>query len=83
MNKPKIYTHDEATRILELFEETLHQYDIVVPSPEDDDREEDNAAALYGSTYSDLFDAIENTLIELLNKAQDAEIVPYEYSGSY
>lgn len=81
--KKKIYTHDEASKIIELFEEVLAEYDIVVPSPEDDDREEDNAATLYGSTYSDLLDNVEEILIELLSKAKDSEIIPYEYSGNW
>ena len=46
-----IFTHDEAMQILELFEDVLEEHDITIPSPEDDDREEDNTARLYGSVY--------------------------------
>ena len=81
--KNTIYTHDEASQIIELFEEVLYQNNIKVPSPEDDEREEDNCAALYGSTYSDLLDDIEYILIEMLNKAKDSDIVTYEYSGTW
>lgn len=76
----KIYTHDEAAKILELFEDVLSEYDISVPSPEDDEREEDNMVGLYGSTYSNLLDSVEERLIELLEK--NGKIIPYEFSGN-
>ena len=79
-----IYTHDEASRIIEYFEEVLDRYKIKVPSPEDDEREEDNAACLYGSVYSELMDNIENTLIEILTKVKDGcDYIPCVYSGRY
>lgn len=77
-----IYTHDEASRIVEMFERVLDKYDISVPSPEDDEREKDNMVGLYGSTYSDLLDEVEAHLIFLLEQA-DPKIVKYEYSGNY
>lgn len=46
----KIYTHDEAILIVEMFEDVLTRYGIIVPSLEDDEKEDDNEAALYGST---------------------------------
>ena len=49
-----IYTRDEAVLIVEMFENVLDTYNIKVPSPEDDEREPDNEAKLYGSVYSDL-----------------------------
>lgn len=70
----KIYTRNEAAQIVELFENVLNDYDITVPSPEDDDRELDNKAALYGSVYFDLLDDIENYLIDMLNRS-NAEII--------
>lgn len=48
-----IYTRDEAVLIVEMFESVLDAYNIKVPSPEDDEREPDNEAKLYGSVYSD------------------------------
>lgn len=79
-----INTHDEATRIVEYFDEILCRYGIHVPSPEDGEREEDNDAGLYGSTYGEILDEVENTLISLLSRAkQGEEIKPYEYSGNY
>ena len=69
-----IYTHDEATRIVECFDEILCRYEIRVPSPEDDERDEESAVGLYGSTYGEILDEVENTLISLLS---------YEYSGNY
>lgn len=79
----KIYTHDEAMLIVEMFEDVLSAYDISVPSPEDDEREPDNMVGLYGSTYSDLLDSVEDRLIEILDKhKRDCEIVQGEFSGT-
>lgn len=78
-----IYTRDEAVLIVEMFENVLDTYNIKVPSPEDDEREPDNEAKLYGSVYSDLLDNVEASLIELLEKHdEDAEIVTDEFSGT-
>lgn len=78
-----VYTHDEASRIVELFESVLEKNGITIPSPEDDERDPDNGASLYGSVYSDLLDNVENSLIEMLNKAEHPIVVPYVYSGKY
>lgn len=61
-----IYTHNRAADIVELFEDVLDNADITVPSPEDDDREPENCARLYGSVYSDLLDSVEGDIISLL-----------------
>lgn len=81
----KIYTHDEAARIIEMFEDVLDKYGIHVPSPEDDEREPDNMTGLYGSTYSDLLDDVEAHLIELLRRTriENPRIVEGEFSGNY
>ena len=79
-----INPHDEAPRIVECFDEILCRYGIRVPSPEDDEREEENDVALYGSTYGEMLDEVENTLISLLSRAKRGEeIKSYEYSGNY
>lgn len=78
----KVWTHDEASRILEAFEDVLSEYNIHVPSPEDDEREPDNMVGFYGSTYSDLLDSVEEILISIL-KDSAINVVPYEYSGTY
>ncbi len=79
----KIYTHDEAALIVEMFEDILDAYGIKVPSPEDDEREADNAATLYGSVYSNLLDKVEASLISVLDRCKnDPEIVKYEFSGT-
>ena len=44
-----VYTHDIAARIVENFENVLDEQDITLTSPEDDEKEPDNAARLYGS----------------------------------
>lgn len=68
-----IYTHDEAMFILDMFEDVLSRYDIYVPSDEDDEREESNMIGLYGSTYSDLFDKVEEKLCSLLARCRRGE----------
>ena len=83
-NKDIIYTHDKASQIIEYFEVLLEKHKIKIPSPEDDERDEDNEATLYGSVYSDLLDNIEAVLIEILTKTKDgSDIIPYEFSGNY
>ena len=79
----KIYTHDEAMLIVELFEDILTQHNIKVPSPEDDEREPDNNAALYGSIYSDLLDSVEDKLIEILERhTLNTKVIRDEFSGT-
>lgn len=78
-----IYTHDEAMLIVEMFENVLDTYNIKVPSPEDDEREPDNEAKLYGSVYSDLLDNVEESLIDLLDRHKKyTVIVTDEFSGT-
>lgn len=78
----RIYTHDEAMHIVEMFENLLCEYDIKIPSPEDHERDPEDDAGLYGSTYSDLLDAVESEIIDLLNKHKPStEVIPYEFSG--
>jgi hypothetical protein len=77
----KIYTHDEAAEIVEMFENVLNKYDISVPSPEDDEREDNEG--LYGSTYSDLLNNVEDKLIELLKKhTSETKVIENEFSGN-
>lgn len=78
-----IYTHDEAALIIEKFEDVLSQYDIHIPSPEDDERDEDNMVGLYGSTYSELLDTIEEQICSILSRCKDGEkVIENEFSGS-
>ena len=81
----KIYTHDEAARILDAFDDILSKHGIKVPSPEDDQRDPKNEAGLYGSTYSDLLDFVENRLIELLDiqRNEDPDVIIGVFSGNY
>lgn len=79
----KIYTHDEAMLIVEMFEYILAQHNIKVPSPEDDGREPENDIGLYGSTYSNLLDNVENKLIEILERHTfNTEVIRDEFSGA-
>lgn len=78
----KIYTHNEAAEIVELFEEILDRYGIRVPSPEDAEREEDNYAKLYGSVYSDLLDSVEDRLLYIIDRAKAGDkVVEYVFEG--
>ncbi|MEY8430943.1 hypothetical protein AALC75_10485 [Lachnospiraceae bacterium 48-42] len=65
----QVYTHDIAARIVENFESVLDEQDITLTSPEDDEKELDNTARLYGSTYCDLLDAAESIVIQTLEQA--------------
>lgn len=79
----KIYTHDEAMLIIRMFEDILSEHDIKVPSPEDDEREPEDDVGLYGSTYSELMDSVEERLIDLLARHKsETEIIKYDYSGT-
>jgi len=84
MKPNTIYTHDEAARILELFENVLMENGISVPSPEDDERDDDDRLGLYGSTYSDLLDSVEEILIGVCgDAASGSEVVSHEFSGTF
>ena len=57
---------------------------IIIPSPEDDEREEGNEAVLYGSVYSDLMDEVEDILVDIAERIEDgANVITDEYSGDY
>lgn len=78
----KIYTQNEAANIVELFEDLLDKYDITVPSDEDDDRTEDNAARIYGMEYADLLDTIQTRLIMWTALVKNgAEVVTDQWEG--
>lgn len=62
----RINTREEAANIVEMFEDVLDRYNITVPSPEDEDRDPDNDARLFGSTYYELLDLVEEKLLHLL-----------------
>ena len=74
-NRNILFTRNEAADIVELFEDILDKYDITVPSPEDDEREEGNQARLYGSVYWDLLDNIEGRIVYCINKSKTDAVV--------
>lgn len=77
-----IYTHDEAAAIVELFEDVLDRCNVVIPSPEDYERRDDNEAKLYGTIYYDLLADVEDAIIGLLERhVGSVEIVIDEFSG--
>ena len=76
----KIYTRSEAAYIVEMFEEVLSDYNIHIPSFEDDERGEDNMVGLYGSTYYGLLDSVEEAIIGLLEEKQvNTEVITDEF----
>lgn len=70
-----IYIRNETADILDMFDDVLVDNGIKVPSPEDDEREEDNEAALYGSVYWSLFERLESILIDITEKVKAGEEV--------
>ena len=78
-----IYTNDRAAGILEPIENLLCEYGVKIPSPEDDEREPDNKAPFYGSTYDDLLDGVEGSLIDMLDDAGVTDYVSDEFSGDF
>lgn len=83
-NMKTVYTHDEASKIIDLFESLLADHNIIIPSPEDDDKDEDNEAALYGSVYADLMDEVEYILVNIAERIKSgAGFISDEYSGEY
>lgn len=77
-----VYTHDLAAECVELFENILDAQDVTLTSPEDDEKEEGNGARLYGSTYSELLDNVEDIFVVLLKK-YGVPFVEDEFSGTY
>lgn len=85
--KNKIYTHDIAAQMVDLFEDLLDRKNITVPCSDENEEADrsdiDNSARLYGSEYSELLDDIEATLIGVLEeKDSSAEVILYEFSGT-
>ena len=66
MAKTIIYTEEVAHDIVEKFEELLDKHNIYIP---DEDRQleddPDNTAKIYGITYWDLLEDVENLIVEL------------------
>ena len=81
----QVYTHDIAARIVECFENVLEEQDITLTSPEDDEKDPENAARLYGSTYYDLFDATESIVIQTLEQAGISrdKYITDQFSGNF
>lgn len=83
--KEVIYTHDEATRIIEAFEGLLENYEMKIPSVDDGtdyEIDDEDRAPIFGTEYSELQDKIEEILISILTKAGVKNFVPYQYSGT-
>ena len=70
-----VYTHNIAAEILDMVDDLLTAHGIKVPSEEDDERGEDNDAALYGMVYGDLLDAVESVIVDATRRAKTEDIV--------
>ena len=80
----KLFTRTVAADIVELFEDLLVKHGIKVPSPEDDERDIDDDACLYGSTYGDLLDDVERVIIDdvvLPAKNPNTEVVFFTFNN--
>lgn len=64
-----VNTHNMTADIIDHIDNFLGSFGIRVPSPEDSEREPDNDAALYGSTYAELFDTIEPMIVDAVERA--------------
>ncbi len=81
----QVYMRDIAAQIVENFEDVLEEQDITLTSPEDDEKDPDNAARLYGSTYYDLLDATESIVIQTLEQAGISrdKYIADQFSGNF
>lgn len=76
-----VYTRDEAAAIVEAFDDILIKNNICIPSPEDDERDEDNMIGLYGTTYWDLVNFVEDCIQDILRQHKaGAKIVENQFS---
>lgn len=76
-----IKTRVLAADILEDFEDVLEEYNITIPSPEDGEKEEDNEARIYGTTYANLLDTVEQRILYVLNEFNPPKdlVIPYMF----
>lgn len=80
--QPIIFTHDEASLIVDIFEDELMKNNIRVPSPEDYERDRHDCG-LYGSVYSKILDAVEGRLISILRQRDcGSAVVTNQFSGT-
>ena len=76
-----VFTREEAANIVEAFENVLEDQNITLSSPEDKEKDPDNAARLYGSTYYDLLDAIEEALKAVVKRVKDgSEVIEDQFN---
>lgn len=82
-----VYTHDEAARIVEHFENLLYAKNIEIPCADADEQAErhdgGNAAALYGTEYSGLLEDVEDSLVCMLRTAGVLNFVQDMFSGNF
>ena len=64
----KVKLRPYAFDICELFEDILDKHNITIPDEDDDQREPDNCARLYGMTYGNLEDEVVNVLCKFASE---------------
>lgn len=76
-----LYTRSIAANILDMVEDVLNRFHIKVPSPEDDERDVEDDAGLYGTTYYDLLDKVESYIYSIVEKCSriKCKVVPNKY----
>lgn len=83
------YSHDLSAMCIDVFERELiwknenelgKEHQIVLTSPEDSEKEDDNSAVLYGSTYDSLLAEVEQLVIGFLS-GQEKGFVTGIFSG--
>lgn len=74
-----IYTLKEAADIVEVFDDFLISKGIKVPSDDDEQRGEDNDAAIYGMDYGDLLYSVESLIVKLVERAKTEDHIVGEW----
>ena len=80
MQTKKLYTRSRAARIIDIFENLLEKNKIIIPSPEDDERDPETTGALYGSVYGELLDSVEHELASWVKDVRNVEMIQGVFS---
>lgn len=82
-----VYTHDEASRIIVMFEDLLEVNDMKIPSVDDGidyEIDDEERSPIYGTEYSNLQDEIEGLLKLIIWRVQHGyDVVTDEYGGTF
>ncbi len=82
-----VYTHDEASRIIEMFEDLLESNGMKIPSVDDGidcEITDEERAPIYGMEYSELQNEIEELLKLIIWRVQHGyEVITDEFGGTF